>query len=35
MHDLIVRATGKGPTIVPYMRYLKTKYGELYDLKAT
>ena len=34
MHDLVVQATGRQPTIEPYMRYLRTKYGELYDLKA-
>ena len=30
---LIERVTGQPLTIEPYMRYLRTKYGELYDLK--
>jgi carboxypeptidase Taq len=30
--DLIQRATGSGLTIDPYIRYLRTKYGELYQL---
>ncbi len=31
-NELIQRATGGEITIAPYMRYLKTKYGELYGL---
>ena len=30
--DLIKRVTGKELTIEPYIRYLRNKYGELYDL---
>ncbi len=30
--QLIVRASGQPLTIEPYMRYLRTKYGELYSL---
>lgn len=30
--ELIERVTGKSMTIEPYMTYLKTKYGELYEL---
>jgi carboxypeptidase Taq len=31
--DLIRRATGRPPETAPYLRYLSTKFGELYDLK--
>ena len=31
-NDVIMRATGKPLTIEPYIRYLRTKYGELYRL---
>jgi carboxypeptidase Taq len=31
--DLIERATGRPPETAPYLRYLKSKFGELYDLK--
>ena len=30
--DLIERATGNPPDTAPYLRYLETKFGELYDL---
>ena len=30
--ELIERVTGSALNITPYMRYLRTKYGELYDL---
>jgi carboxypeptidase Taq len=30
--DLVQRITGGGLTIEPYIRYLRTKYGELYRL---
>jgi carboxypeptidase Taq len=30
--ELVERATGKPMTIEPYIRYLRTKYGELYSL---
>jgi carboxypeptidase Taq len=30
--EIIKRATGQEMTIEPYVRYLKTKYGELYNL---
>ncbi|MBA3016659.1 MAG: carboxypeptidase M32 [Proteobacteria bacterium] len=30
--ELIQRVTGKSLTIEPYIRYLRTKYGELYNL---
>ena len=30
--EILERVTGNGLDIGPYMRYLKTKYGELYDL---
>jgi carboxypeptidase Taq len=30
--DLIQRATGRPPETAPYIRYLSTKFGELYDL---
>jgi carboxypeptidase Taq len=30
--ELIKRVTGKELTIEPYIRYLKTKYGQLYNL---
>lgn len=30
--EILERATGNGLDIGPYMNYLKTKYGELYDL---
>lgn len=30
--ELIRRATGEGLNIQPYIRYLRTKYGELYEL---
>jgi carboxypeptidase Taq len=30
--DLISRATSKDLTVEPYLRYLRTKYGELYSL---
>jgi carboxypeptidase Taq len=30
--DLIERATGSPPDTAPYLRYLQTKFGELYDL---
>ncbi|MFN2145598.1 MAG: carboxypeptidase M32, partial [Anaerolineales bacterium] len=30
--ELIEKVTGGPLTIVPYMEYLKTKYGEIYDL---
>jgi len=29
--DLIARATGRPPDTAPYLRYLETKFGELYD----
>ncbi|MCP9495348.1 MAG: carboxypeptidase M32 [Pyrinomonadaceae bacterium MAG19_C2-C3] len=32
---LIERATGKPLNTAPYLRYLHTKFGELYDLKTT
>lgn len=31
-NEIIERATGRGLDIAPYMNYLKTKYGELYQL---
>jgi carboxypeptidase Taq len=31
--DLIECATGRPPETGPYIRYLSTKFGELYDLK--
>jgi carboxypeptidase Taq len=31
--DLIERATGRHPETGPYIRYLRTKFGELYDLR--
>jgi carboxypeptidase Taq len=31
--DLISRATGRPPDPAPYLRYLETKFGELYGLK--
>jgi carboxypeptidase Taq len=31
-NELLERTTGGGLDIGPYMKYLKTKYGELYDL---
>ena len=31
--DLILRATGRPPDTGPYLRYLRTKFGELYGLK--
>jgi carboxypeptidase Taq len=31
--DLIERATGRPPHTGPYLRYLETKFGELYSLK--
>ncbi len=31
-NDVIMRATGRPLTIEPYIRYLRTKYGELYQL---
>ncbi|MBN1680513.1 MAG: carboxypeptidase M32 [Anaerolineae bacterium] len=31
--ELIERVTGQPLTIAPYIRYLKTKYGELYNLR--
>jgi len=31
-NELVERVTGGPLTIEPYMRYLRTKYGELYDL---
>jgi carboxypeptidase Taq len=34
VHDLVKRATGKPMRIEPYIGYLKTKYGALYDLSA-
>ncbi len=30
--DLIENATGRPPETAPYLGYLKTKFGELYDL---
>jgi carboxypeptidase Taq len=30
--DLIERATGNSPDTAPYLRYLETKFGELYDV---
>jgi carboxypeptidase Taq len=33
VHDLVQRATGAPMQIAPYMTYLRTKYGELYDLR--
>jgi carboxypeptidase Taq len=35
VHELIERATGGPMRIEPYMAYLTTKYGELYDLGKT
>ena len=32
MPELVERATGSPITIEPYIRYLRTKYGELYSL---
>jgi carboxypeptidase Taq len=32
--DLLKRATGEAMTIVPYVAYLRGKYGELYELPA-
>ena len=32
--EIIERATGKSMTIEPYMKYLRTKYGELYSLDS-
>lgn len=32
--ELLQRVTGQDLTIEPYIRYLRTKYGELYDLPA-
>jgi carboxypeptidase Taq len=34
VHDLVKRATGKPMQIEPYIGYLKTKYGALYDLSS-
>ncbi len=31
--DLISRATGRPPNTAPYLRYLESKFGELYGLK--
>jgi len=31
--DLISHATGRPPNTAPYLRYLESKFGELYDLK--
>ncbi len=31
--EIVERATGQPMTISPYMKYLRTKYGELYDLE--
>ena len=31
-NELLERVTGNGLDIGPYMKYLKTKYGELYEL---
>jgi carboxypeptidase Taq len=31
-NEIVKRATGKDLTIEPYIRYLKTKYGELYKM---
>jgi carboxypeptidase Taq len=31
-NDLVLRATGRPMETAPYISYLKTKYGELYDL---
>ncbi len=30
--ELLERVTGEGLSVKPYIRYLRTKYGELYDL---
>ena len=30
--DLIERATGRPPDTAPYLRYLETKFGELYNV---
>ena len=30
--EIIERATGKSMTIEPYMKYLRTKYGQVYSL---
>ena len=30
--ELIMRVTGSPLTIAPYLRYLRGKYGELYNL---
>jgi carboxypeptidase Taq len=32
--ELVVRATGEPMTIGPYLEYLRSKYGELYQLRA-
>ena len=31
--DLIAHATGRPPDTAPYLRYLESKFGELYGLK--
>ena len=31
-NEIVKRATGQDLTIEPYIRYLKTKYGELYSI---
>ncbi len=31
-NEIIQRATGRPLSIEPYIRYLRTKYGELYPL---
>ena len=33
MDELALRTTGSALTIEPYIQYLRTKYGELYDLR--
>jgi carboxypeptidase Taq len=33
--DIVRRATGEAMTIEPYVRYLRSKYGELYHLSST
>jgi carboxypeptidase Taq len=30
--EIVERATGSSLTIEPYIHYLKTKYGELYNI---
>jgi carboxypeptidase Taq len=32
--ELVQRVTGGGLSVAPYLRYLRAKYGELYDLPA-